>query len=143
MIETEELEQLIRNTIEDYRSERGFFGGSGMTDRDQTNLVHRIKDAMTEKLERIDRREVTRLRRDVEQMEREVRLASGSQYGELRQEYEAMKSICKNLIYQMGKEDESVIVYTEDMVEMERRVDLDWMEEDGKVMLKVQEIDES
>lgn len=137
--DTDALEHLIRQTIEEYRSERGFFGGAKMDDRDQTNLVHRITERVSERLAEIDRVEIARLQDKVSELEEEVRLASGSGYGELRQEYEAAKALAKHLVYRLGKEDDSIVLSVDDLHEMEARVDLRVEEEDGAVTVTVQE----
>jgi len=139
MNESADLEQLIRRVIKSYRAERGYFGGSGLTDRDQTNLVLRVAEAVTNRLEEIDRREVVRLRGEIEELEEELRLASGSGYGELRQEYEAQKALAKHLIYRLGKEDDTITLSVADLDEMEKRVDMRMTEEDGAVTIKLQE----
>ena len=139
MNEKAELEELVRNVIETYRAERGYFGGSGLDDAGQTNLVHLITDALSERLEGLDRLEVTRLREEVDNLEEELRLAKGSGYGELRQEYEAQKALAKHLIYRLGREDDKVTLSVQDLREMEERVDMRMTEEDGTITIQLRE----
>ena len=141
MNETADLEQLIRQTIKSYRAERGYFGGSGVSDRDQTNLVHRIKSAITERLEEIDDQQTRELRAEIERLGEELELAKGAGYGELRQEYEAQKALAKHLIYRLGKEDDAVKLSVDDLTEMEERVDMQMTEEDGVITIRLQEYD--
>ena len=139
MNETVELEELVRDVIEEYRTERGYFGGSGLDDTDQTNLVHLITSAVAERLEEIERLELERLQEEVGNMEEELRLAKGSGYGELRQEYEAQKALAKHLIYRLGREDDKVTLSVQDLREMEERVDMRMTEEDGTITIQLRE----
>jgi len=139
MNEEAELEELVRNVIGEYRTERGYFGGSGLDDSDQTNLVRRITDAVSERLEAVDRLEVKRLEEEAGRLEEELRLAKGSGYGELRQEYEAQKALAKHLIYRLGREDDKVTLSVQDLREMEERVDMRMVEEDGTITIQLQE----
>ena len=141
MTEQADLEQLIRQTIKSYRADRGYFGGSGVSDRDQTNLVHRITNAVSERLEKIDQEQMRQLRAQIEDLEKEVQLASGAGYPELRQEYAAQRALAKHLIYRLGKEDSVVKLSVADLNEMEERVEMTIDEEDGTISVRVEEFE--
>lgn len=124
MNETDLLQQLIEETIKGYRLERGFFGGSDMSQRDQRALTQRLTREISSKLEEVEREEIDRLEEEIADLEEDVRLASGSGYGELRQEYEAARALAKHLIYRLGREDDVVSLSVDDLHEMEERVDM-------------------
>ncbi len=142
MTEEADLHETIRGTIQDYRSERGYAGGSGLTDRDQTNLVHRIADSVREKLEDIDDKYIRDLEDENERLENELRMAKGPGYDQLRNEYEGAKSLAKHLIYRLNDGAEDVVLTVDDLKEMEQRVDLMIEEEDGVIRVKVKEYEE-
>lgn len=139
MDESRKLKECIRETIKTYRQETGFIGGSSIEDRDQRALVHRISDAVSTKLGEIDRSEVEGLYQEIEQLQEEVRLSSGSQYGELRQEYEAIKALAKHLIYRLDAEETGVSVSLDTLHDMEERVSLVVDEKDGEVTITINE----
>jgi hypothetical protein len=138
----EAIEQIIRQEIKEYRTEMGYFRASGMTDRDSTNLVIRLTDAIKDALEDIDRRYVQELERELESVEQELQMAKGPGYEEMRNELSGARALAKHLIYRLGKEDDTIRVAEEDLRDMEQRVDL-ITDGDGSVMtVKVREYEE-
>jgi hypothetical protein len=138
----EAIEQIIRQEIKEYRTEMGYFRASGMTDRDSTNLVIRLTDAIKDALEDIDRRYVQELERELESVEQELQMAKGPGYEEMRNELSGARALAKHLIYRLGKEDDTIRVAEEDLRDMEQRVDL-ITDGDGRVMtVKVREYEE-
>lgn len=140
MIDT--LEETIRQKIKDYRTEMGYFRASGMTDRDQTNLVLRLTEAISDALESIDRTYVQELEQRVEELERELEMAKGPGYAEMRNELSGARALAKHLIYRLGKEDDTIRVSDEELRDMERRVNLITEGQDGVTAVRVEEFED-
>jgi len=140
MIDT--IEQIIRQKIKEYRTEMGYFNATGMTDRDQTNLVLRITEAVSDALESIDRDYVQDLERQVENLEQELAMAKGPGYAEMRNELSGARALAKHLIYRLGKEDDTIRVSDEELRDMEQRVDLITEGQDGVTEVKVREYED-
>jgi len=136
------LEETIRQKIKEYRTEMDYFGGSGISDRDATNLVLRLTDAIQEKLNDIDRKYVSELEQEVERLEQELKMAKGPGYEEMRNELSGARALAKHLIYRLGKEDDTIRVSEEEIRDMEQRVDLDIEGQDGVLAIRVREFEE-
>jgi len=138
----ESLEQTIRKAIKKYRTEMGYFKASGMTDRDATNLVLRLTEAISDALQSIDRDYVQELERQVDTLEQELQMAKGPGYEEMRNELSGARALAKHLIYRLGKEDDTIRVSEEEIRDMEQRVDLDIEGQDGVLAIRVREFEE-
>jgi len=138
----ESLEQTIRKAIKKYRTEMGYFKASGMTDRDATNLVLRLTEAISDALQSIDRDYVQELERQVDTLEQELQMAKGPGDEEMRNELSGARALAKHLIYRLGKEDDTIRVSEEEIRDMEQRVDLDIEGQDGVLAIRVREFEE-
>jgi len=136
------LEETIRQKIKEYRTEMDYFGGTGMSGRDATNLVLRLTDAVQEKLKDIDRKYVSELEREVERLEQELKMAKGPGYEEMRNELSGARALAKHLIYRLGKEDATIRISDDDLRDMEQRVNLITEGEDGVTEVRVEEFEE-
>jgi len=138
----DKVEETIRKVIKKYRTEMGYFRASGMTDRDQTNLVLRLTEAISDTLESVDRDYVQQLEREVDTLRQELQMAKGPGYEEMRNELSGARALAKHLIYRLGKEDDTIRVAESEIREMEQRVDLDIEGQDGVLEIRVQEFTE-
>jgi len=120
----------------------GYFKASGMTDRDQTNLVLRLTEAIGNALEKIDQKYVSELERQVEKLEEELQMAKGPGYEEMRNELSGARALAKHLMYRLGKEDDPIRVPESELRDMEQRVDLITEGQDGMMVVKVREYEE-
>jgi hypothetical protein len=136
------LEETIRQKIEEYRTEMEYFQASGMTDRDQTNLVLRLTDAVSDALQDVDRKYVAELEEEVERLEQELKMAKGPGYEEMRNELSGARALAKHLIYRLGKEDDTIRVADGELREMEQRVKLVTEGQDGVTAVQVEEFEE-
>jgi len=138
----DKIEETIRSAIKKYRTEMGYFRASGMTDRDQTNLVLRLTEAISDTLESVDRDYVQQLEREVDTLRQELQMAKGPGYEEMRNELSGARALAKHLIYRLGKEDDTIRVAESEIREMEQRVDLDIEGQDGVLEIRVREFEE-
>jgi len=138
----DKVEETIRKVIKKYRTEMGYFRASGMTDRDQTNLVLRLTEAISDTLESVDRDYVQQLEREVDTLRQELQMAKGPGYEEMRNELSGARALVKHLIYRLGKEDDTLRVAEEEIRDMEQRVDLEIEGQDGVLEIRVREFEE-
>jgi len=133
-----ELIDVIREEFEEYRAARTAIGGSSLSERDVTNMVMRLEEAISDFYEEMDRQYVEQL--EAELSELEVKANDGR----LHQEYENVKSIAKQLLYIFTEEDEQgrheVVLQEDNVKDMFENVNLYFERKDGKIIVETREV---
>jgi Na+/phosphate symporter len=133
-----ELIDVIRQEFEEYRAERTAIGGSSLSDRDVTNMVMRLEEAVSDFYEEMDQQYVDQLEAEISELEVKAN------DGRLQQEYENVKSIAKQLLYIFTEEDEQgrheVVLQEDNVKDMFENISMYFERKDGKIIVETREV---